>query len=200
MPALLQQLNADLSSIVEQARRGLVQVRSGRHGAGAGTVWHSEGLIITSAHVVSDDRVEVVLPQGPALEARLLARDVDRDVAALMVDATGLPTIPIGDSRRLRPGQMVLALGHPWGIRGAPTAGVVIGLRFEGSPATPSGREWIVASLHLRPGHSGGPLLDAHGRMIGINTMMNGPEVGVAVPVHVVKAFLREVLGPTSTG
>ena len=60
---------------------------------------------------------------------------------------------------------------------------------------TPSDREWISVSLPLRPGHSGGPLLDAHGEVVRINTMMNGPEVGMAVPVHVVKAFLREPLG-----
>jgi S1-C subfamily serine protease len=57
------------------------------------------------------------------------------------------------------------------------------------------GREWIAVSLHLRPGHSGGPLVDVQGRLVGINTMMAGPEVGLAVPVHVVKTFLRRALG-----
>jgi serine protease Do len=88
-----------------------------------------------------------------------------------------------------------MALGHPWGVPGAATAGVVIGTG-EDMPEMPlTGRDWIAVGLHLRPGHSGGPLVDSQGRLVGINTMMIGPEVGMAVPVHVVKAFLRRELG-----
>ena len=88
-----------------------------------------------------------------------------------------------------------MALGHPWGVSGAATGGVVIGVG-ENLPEIPqSGREWIAVSLHLRPGHSGGPLVDDKGRLVGINTMMMGLEVGMAVPVHEVKTFLEEELG-----
>jgi S1-C subfamily serine protease len=87
-----------------------------------------------------------------------------------------------------------MALGHPWGVSGAATAGVVIGVGNDLPEMPWSDREWIAVGLHLRPGHSGGPLVDAQGRLVGINTMMTGLEVGMAVPVHVVKAFLKQAL------
>ena len=112
-----------------------------------------------------------------------------------MVDATSLPTIETGSSRDLRPGQWAMAVGHPWEVRGAATAGVVIGVGSE-LPETPqSPKEWITVGLRLRPGHSGGPLIDVNHRLIGSNTLMTGPDVSTAVPVHVAKAFLSETLG-----
>ena len=197
MPSTMQRLNTELASVVETAKRSLVQVHNGGRGVGAGTIWHPEGLIVTNAHVVSGrtGSLRVTLPDGSTLPARLLARDEDRDVAALVVEAVDLPTIDVGKSRDLSPGQWVMALGHPWGVRGAVTAGVVIGV---GSawPEMPQGsREWITAALHLRPGHSGGPLIDVDGRLVGINTMMTGPDMGMAVPVHEVKVFLRDTVG-----
>ena len=132
------------------------------------------------------------LPDGSTLPAKLLAHDADRDLAALAVDTTGLPTISLGESTRLRTGQWVLALGHPWGVVSSVTVGVVIGVGAEWPEPLFSGKEWIAVSLHLRPGYSGGPLVDNHGRLVGINTVMAGPDVGMAVPVHVVKAFLRQ--------
>jgi serine protease Do len=195
MSDLLQQLNAEMATIVEDVRHSLVQISNGRGGAGAGTIWHPDGLILTNAHVVGRRSLSVTLSDGRNLPARLLAYDAAYDLAALAIDATGLPTIELGDSRQLQPGQWVLALGHPWGVLGAVTAGVVIGVGSLPEVATPQ-RELVHVSLHLRPGHSGGPLADVHGRLVGINTMMVGPDVGVAVPVHVVKAFLRQALEP----
>ena len=124
----------------------------------------------------------------------MLARDADLDIAALSVTADGLPTIAIGESRQLRAGQLVLALGHPLGVVATATVGVVVGIGSQWPELPKSSQEWIVVDLKLRPGNSGGPLVDAHGRLVGINTMITGPEVGLAVPVHVVKAFLREAL------
>jgi S1-C subfamily serine protease len=91
-------------------------------------------------------------------------------------------------------GQIVLAIGHPWGVLGAATIGSIIdvGVPLEMHDL---GRELIQVGLHVRPGHSGGPLVDADGRLVGINTMMAGPDVGLAVPVHVVSGFLRQALG-----
>ena len=195
MSQILHRLNTEFADVADRVRASLVQVRSGGRGGGAGTVWHSDGLILTNAHVVEREPVQVVLPQGDTLPARVVARDKQLDIAALAVDATDLTTIEIGESRRLRPGQVVLALGHPWGVMGSATAGVVIGLSSERPETEHSGREMIAVSLSLRPGNSGGPLVDAHGRLLGITSMMTGPEVGLAVPVHVVKAFLRETLG-----
>ncbi len=191
---LLNQWNAEMSSVVDQVRRSLVQIRNGRRGAGAGTIWHPDGLILTNAHVVGRGSVGVTLPDGQTLPARLLAHSRSLDLAALAVEAGGLPTIELGNSRQLLPGQWVLAVGHPWGVIGAVTAGVVINTGVPPEMQA-SRRPLIQVDLPLRPGYSGGPLVDVQGRLVGINTMMAGPEVGLAVPVHEVKAFLRQALG-----
>jgi serine protease Do len=195
MSGLISQLNAEMASLVEEVRQSLVQIRNGHRGVGAGTIWHPEGLILTNAHVVGRRSLRVALPGGRTLAAQVAAHDASLDIAALSVDATDLPTIELGDSQNLRPGQWVLALGHPWGVAGAVTAGVVAGVGRQLPEMPRSDREWIAVSLHLRPGHSGGPLVDEHGRLVGINTMMAGPDVGLAVPVHVVKGFLRQAIG-----
>jgi serine protease Do len=191
MNNLIEQLNSEMSGAVENARRGLVEIRNG-HGAGAGTLWHPDGLIITNAHVVHGRHsLKAILPDGRTLPAQVVAIDPQRDLAALKVDATDLPTVDLGDSRMLKAGEWVTAIGHPWGVTGAVTSGVVIG---EGSqfPEMPKQGEWGVVSLHMRPGHSGGPLVNNRGQVVGINTMITGPDVGMAVPVHVVKAFLQQ--------
>jgi S1-C subfamily serine protease len=192
MSNLVRQINNDMSAMAEGARQGLVKIGNGRRGAGAGTIWHPEGLILTNAHVVQLRSPKVTLPGGQTLPGKVLAYDKHLDLAALSVKATDLPTIEVGDSRQLKAGEWVLALGHPWGVAGAATAGVVIGMGPP--PEMPMQRELIHVGLHLRPGHSGGPLVNVQGRLVGINTMMAGPDVGLAVPVHVVKGFLRESL------
>ena len=195
MLATLQQLNLEINEILDKVRQSLVQVRCGGRGVGAGSIWHPDGLIVTNAHVVGNRSVEVALRDGSVLPARLLAADEGQDMAALAVEAEGLPNIELGDSRKLVSGEWVMALGHPLGVAGAAAAGVVIGSGPYLPEAPGHDREWIAVSLSLRPGHSGGPLVDAQGRLVGINTLMAGLEVGMAVPVHVVKNFLRRELG-----
>lgn len=197
--AFLRQLNGDLAGLAAGALPSLVQVRSEGRGVGAGTIWHADGLVVTNAHVVRSRRgpakLNVLLHDGRTAPARLLAWDDESDLAALQVELDGLPAAALGDARRLRPGDWVLALGHPWGVAGAATAGVVIQCGPGLADLAAGGREFVAASLHLRPGHSGGPLLDAEGRLVGVNSMMNGPDVGVAVPAHVAVAFLKRALG-----
>lgn len=198
MLTLVQQLNSQMGNIVETARQSLVQINNGHNGSGAGTVWHPDGLILTNAHVVRRSAITVTLPDERRLPARLLAYDPEYDLAALSVDAHNLPTIELGNSKMLRPGQLVLALGHPWGVPGAVCAGPVIDVgRPPEMPRT--SRQFVQAGLQLRPGHSGGPMVDVQGRLVGINTMITGPTVGLAIPLHVVKRFLRHNLGSEST-
>jgi serine protease Do len=203
MQGILQQLSDEMAEAAAGLRRSLVQITDGRGSIGAGTIWHADGLVITNAHVVSGRdrrgmiqvrRMSVVLHDERELPAQVLAVDTENDLAALAVDAVNLPVITPGDSRSLRPGQWVMAIGHPWGVRDGLTAGVVIGAGGN-LPEMPPGREWIALNLQLRPGHSGGPLVDTAGRLVGINTMITGPEVGFAIPSHVVKGFLKESLG-----
>lgn len=207
MTNIFQQLSDQMAGVATQVQNTLVQVTDGRGSIGAGTIWHSDGLIVTNAHVVTErDRrglvqqrqLSVILPDGRTLPASILAIDEANDLAALAVNAQDLPVIEPGDSQALRPGEWVMALGHPWGVRDSMTAGVVIGAG-NNLPEMQPGREWIALNLTLRPGHSGGPLVNTDGHLVGINTMISGPEVGFAVPSHVVKNFLKEALGAAGT-
>jgi serine protease Do len=203
MTHVLQQLNDELASVVDRARGALVQISNGSGGNGAGTIWHPAGLIVTNAHVVAQftrygatvsRALNVTLPDGHTLPAKVLAADPERDLAALSVLADDLPTIELGNSRKLHPGQWVLAVGHPWGVEGAVTGGIVIGVGAALPELPQSGKEWIAVSLHMRPGHSGGPLVDVDGRLVGINTMIAGPDIGFAIPLHEVTTFLKREL------
>ena len=191
MAHVLEQINDELATTLDGVERSLARVNAKMRGFGAGIVVHPDGLVLTNAHVVGRGPVTVTLHDDRTLPASILAIDDEHDLAALSVGANGLPSVELGDSTAAKPGQLVLALGHPWGVPGAVAAGVVIGTG-DRHPESRPGRDWLVTDVRLRPGHSGGPMVDAQGRVVGINTMMAGPEVGLAVPVHVVKDFLRK--------
>lgn len=195
MVSILERLSGEMADVADRVRRSLVEVHNGRHGSGAGSIWHADGLILTNAHVVSGGPLQVALPDGSSIPATLIAHDGSVDLAALSVrcrrPAHHTP-------RRLEgPPSLAACAGHgpPLGSEGSRHGGCRY--RAPGSPpGGPSfpGREWIAASLRLRPGHSDGPMMDAEGRLVGINTMITGPDVAMAVPVHVAKAFLRDKL------
>ena len=133
-----------------------------------------------------------MLWDGRRLPARLAARDARRDLAVLQVAATGLPAPRAGDSDALRPGELVIAVGSPLGFAGALSTGVVHSV---GSIRGMGGERWIGANVRLAPGNSGGPLADARGRVVGINTaIVNG--LGVAVPSNAAADFLRRGARP----
>jgi len=167
-------------------RTSLVAIRS-HAGGGAGTAWRSDGLIVTNNHVVPGDEAEVLLPDGRALPGRVVARDPDHDLAAVMVEATLTP-VSVADSSRLRAGEMVFAIGNPWGLRGSVTAGIVFGVGPAMEDSVPM-RQVIRADIQLAPGNSGGPLADARGRVVGINSMIAGG-MGVAVPSNTIIEFI----------
>lgn len=197
MSSLASLLNQQLAEQASSARSALVQVSASRTAGGSGVVVHPDGLVLTAAHVLRGRRSTVRLMDGRRLEAVTLAIQRELDLAAISVELSGAPAMQVGSSDHLRPGDWVIALGHPWGVRGGATAGVVIGVGAElpEAPREPHATEWLATSLHLRPGHSGGPLVDSRGRLVGINTRMNGPDVGLSVPASVVRRFLRESLG-----
>ncbi len=198
---LINQLNTDLAVVVGAARQSLVKIQKGRSGSGAGTIIHPDGLIITNAyavganaHVVGSKALKVTLWDGSSLRGQVVAVDRKKDLAAIAVEAKELPAAEMAARGQAQPGQWVIALGHPWGIEGAVTAGIIIAV---GRPVEelPYDGELIQAGLRLRPGHSGGPMLNYDGRLVGINTMISGPDVGLAVPAESVKKFLKETLG-----
>jgi serine protease Do len=194
MNHLLVTINNEMSAVIQRVQQTLVQVQNGRRGNGAGTIWHSDGLVLTNAHVVQRRQPQVTLWDGRSYPSQLLAYDEKRDLAALAIQAGDLPTVELGNAKTLRAGDWVIAAGHPWGITGAVSAGAVIALGVPLElPHYPG--ELIQVGLQLRPGHSGGPLVDGSGRLLGINTMIAGPQVGLVIPVHIVAAFLKENLG-----
>ena len=183
--------------IAERLRRSTVEVRlRGANGGGSGVIASSDGQIVTNAHVARDAGATVRLWDGREFPAILLARDARRDLATLQVETSGLPAAIFGDSSALRVGELVMAIGNPMGFIGALTTGVVHAL---GSLAGFGRQSWVLADVRLAPGNSGGPLADANGRVIGINTMIvNG--LGAAVPGNAVKAFLRRGAAGFSLG
>lgn len=169
----------------------------GRQGAGSGVVIDYTGLIITNAHVVSGrsgrgkgPNLRVTLSNGETCSVQLLGKDSDHDVAALKIEADGLIPIELSDSQTLRPGQWVLAIGHPLGVNGAAAVRIVIGSGGDVPERSGFREDWIAVGLSLRPGHSGASMVDAAGRIVGLNTIMAGLDVGMTVPVQTVKEFL----------
>ena len=184
-----------LSSAIEEmiggAHESVVQVRTRGRGAGAGVIWGEEGLVLTNHHVVGGGRVQVVLHDGRTFEAEVVRRGRDLDLALLRLDeAPGdLPATPVGDSDKLRVGELVYAIGHPWGRLGAVTAGIVSGL---GVARGPGGRaRYVQSDVTLAPGNSGGPLLNARGEVVGINAMIFG-RLALSIPSNAADAWLAD--------
>jgi len=183
--------------VAERLRRSTVEVHlPGADAGGSGVIATPDGQIVTNAHVARNAGASVRLWDGRELPATLRARDGRRDLATLQVEASGLPAATFGDSNALRVGELVMAIGNPMGFIGALTTGVVHAL---GSLAGFGRQSWVLADVRLAPGNSGGPLADAYGRVIGINTMIvNG--LGAAVPGNAVTAFLRRGASGFSLG
>jgi len=184
----------EFGEIAERLRRSTVQVFAREHdGGGSGIIWSSGGRILTNAHVARSGSADIVLWDGRRLPARLVARDRRRDLAELKVEESGLPAATPGDSDALRPGELAIAIGSPLGFAGALSTGVIHSV---GRIAGMGHERWIGASVRLAPGNSGGPLADARGRVIGINTaIVNG--LGVAVPANSAVDFLRRGARPS---
>ena len=185
-------VTAETARLIETLRRSVVLVR-GQDGHGAGVVWDSAGLIVTNDHVVRGDRAVVELDDGRQKEARVTARDRENDLALLQVSAA-LPAAPVGDSRALAVGSLVIAVGHPWGVRETATLGIV-NAQGSGTWLGQARRELLQADVRLAPGNSGGPLADAHGRVVGVASMVMSPGIALAVPSHVVRRFVEAAAG-----
>ncbi|HET7737123.1 MAG TPA: trypsin-like peptidase domain-containing protein [Tepidiformaceae bacterium] len=178
----------ELETLAAKVRRSVVAIRS-RAGGGAGTAWRADGLVITNHHVVPGDEASVVLGDDRELPARIVARDPAHDLAALRIDAVLEPleaaTTPA------RAGELVFAVGNPWGFRGAVTAGIVHSVGEPTSEGRHPLESAIRADLRLAPGNSGGPMVDATGKVVGINSMIVGG-MAIAVPAAAVLAFVAE--------
>ncbi len=173
-------IEAELAALTRRIVEHTVQVRRAQGDGGSGIIWRPDGLIVTNAHVATQAPVEVELAGHRRFPARIVLRDEQRDLAALRISANGLPAARAGNSRGVRPGEFVIAVGNPLGLVGAASVGVVQSI---------GDSRWIRTDVRLAPGNSGGPLANAQGEVIGVNSMIvNG--LGYAVPAHAVERFL----------
>jgi serine protease Do len=178
--------SAEATTLVERTRPSVVQVRSAGRGNGTGVIWRADGAIITNDHVIAETggQVEVLLSDGRRFTAQVVNRAPHLDLALLKIDATDLPAARVANSEAVRVGELVFAIGHPWGQPWVTTAGIISGL---GELSAPDGRKapYLRSDVRLAPGNSGGPLLNASGEVIGINAMVFGGDLSVAIPSHV---------------
>ena len=190
-------LTSELQTLADRLRRITVRVATNGArlaGVGAGIIWPSSGrsIVMTNAHVVPPRRGDHVVVEdegGHRADAGVVARDAKRDLALLALDEVPdewPAAARIGDARTLRAGEIVVALGHPFGVGGALSLGIV--------HAAPIDEEsWVRVDVRLAPGNSGGPLATLDGAVVGINCMI-ARGLGIAVPAHVADRFALEVL------
>jgi serine protease Do len=220
VPADIQRLNDFLNGLSERMKPALVQVRvrrslepsdapeqqprtpgqppsppeEGRRASGSGFLIRQDGYLVTNAHVVDDaEQIQIKLSDGRRFAGRLVGLDNRVDLALVKINATGLPVATLGDSNRLRVGEFVLALGHPFGLEQTVSFGIV---SRKGAPlevAAP-GFDFIQTDAAVNPGNSGGPLVSMSGEVVGVNSMAarNG-SIGFAIPINLVKALLPQL-------
>jgi serine protease Do len=182
---------AGFGEVAEALRRSTVQVGSSGRGFGSGVILSPGGLIVTNAHVVRSSHAQVKLWDGRTLDASVTSRDLTRDLATLLASASGLPAATLADSSKARVGELVLAVGNPLGFVGALSTGII---HAAGSVHGLGMNSWLQADVKLAPGNSGGPLANAQGQVLGINTMVAGG-LALAIPSNDVARFLAN--GPS---
>jgi len=206
----LVRLNTALTHLAERLKPALVQIRvqrpttteepdsedGPRRALGSGFVIHASGYVVTNAHVVErSSSVQVRLASGRRLTGKVIGRDSRVDLALVKVETTEpLPVLPLGDSEKLAVGELVLALGHPFGLEQTVSLGIV---SRKGAPlqAAAPGFDFIQTDAAVNPGNSGGPLVDMSGQVVGVNTMAarNG-SIGFAIPINLIKTLLPQLL------
>lgn len=185
--ALLDAYSTTVADAVDRVGPAVARIErvGGQSGHGSGFVISPDGLIVTNNHVVEDARaVRVTLPDGVSGEGRVLGRDPDTDIALVRADLSPPVFAPLGDSKRLRRGQIAIAIGNPLGFEWTVTAGVVSALGRSMRAAT--GRlidDVIQTDASLNPGNSGGPLVSSAGEVIGVNTAVIHGAQGIAFAV-----------------
>ncbi len=178
-------------------RRGLEMPR--QEGIGSGVIVSKDGYILTNNHVVDGaDEVKVALQDGREFTAKVIGRDPKTDIAVIKIDGSSLPAVPMADSDKVEVGDVVLAIGNPFGIGETVTSGIVsatgrgaaIGLDYE---------DFIQTDAAINPGNSGGALVDSEGRLIGINTAIlsrsgGNQGIGFAIPVNLARDVMTELV------
>ena len=170
-----------------------------RSGSGSGFIINSSGQILTNAHVVDGaDKVTVTLKDGRTFDGEVLGEDPVTDVAVIKINANNLPTLAIGDSDTLQPGQPVIAIGNPLGLNNTVTSGIISATDRSSSDIGASDKrvDYLQTDAAINPGNSGGPLLNARGEVIGMNTaIIQGAQgLGFAIPINTVQEISQELI------
>jgi serine protease Do len=173
-----------------------------QHGIGSGVIISPDGYIITNNHVVADATdIKVTLGDRRILPAKLIGTDPLTDLAVIKIEGSSFPNVPLGDSSQLRPGQTVLAFGNPFGFRFTVTRGIVSALNrpnpYNDDPRKPG--QFIQTDAAINQGNSGGPLVNAHGEVVGINTFLISPSgsfagMGFAIPSQIVQPTVESLV------
>jgi serine protease Do len=219
-PGGLVALDTELETLARRVAPAVVQVVASGYAAGgealltrarsygSGAIVDGDGWIVTNAHVVEgarDVHVEllrlretgsILRPRSRRLPARVVGSDLETDLAVLKIEATGLPSLPLGDSDNLRQGQIVLAFGSPLGLENSASLGVVSAVARQLAPDSPM--IYVQTDASINPGNSGGPLVDVEGRMVGLNTLIvsqsGGDEgIGFAAPSNIVRSVFAQI-------
>lgn len=179
--------NQDFGSLFGQGRQEQEQPQRVQRGTGSGFITSADGRIFTNAHVVAGaDTVSVVLKDGRRFKGEVVGSDETTDVAVIKINASGLPTVKLGDSDRLLPGQAAIAIGNPLGLDNTVTQGIISATGRSGADFGSSSRvNFIQTDTAINPGNSGGPLINSKGEVIGMNTaiIQGASGIGFAVPI-----------------
>ncbi|PYV54750.1 MAG: peptidase S1 [Acidobacteria bacterium] len=171
-----------------------------QEGQGSGFIIDKEGHILTNYHVIADARqVEVTLHNRKKYRATVIGMDKSHDLAVIQIKAPALTPMVLGESRNLQVGQKVYAIGNPFGLSGTMTRGIISSIRPVQEPDGMVIDEAIQTDAAINPGNSGGPLLNWHGEVIGINTMIasnvgQSAGIGFAIPINTAKAVLNDLV------
>jgi S1-C subfamily serine protease len=169
-------------------------------GQGSGFIIDKAGHVLTNYHVIAEARqVEVVLHNRKSYKATIVGTDRSHDLAVLQIKAPDLQPMTLGDSTHLQVGQKVYAIGNPFGLAGTLTRGIVSSIRSVQEPDGTAIDEAIQTDAAINPGNSGGPLLNLHGEVIGINTLIasnsgQSAGIGFAIPINTAKAVLNDLV------
>lgn len=194
MAGTFQSLSDEIAAAVEKVAASTVRVDARSHVAGTGIVWSAEGEILTADHVLQrDDGINVTLPDGRQVPASVAGRDPSTDLALLKVDAQGLTVPEWGESAGLKVGHLVLAVGRPNPENVSATIGVV---SAKGGPARGRRRQveaYIQTDVVMYPGFSGGPLVDAQGRIVGLNSSGLTRGASLSLPAEVLRSVVESL-------
>lgn len=190
---ILQAFSEAMTDLAGKVGGSVVRVRS-RRGFGSGVVWTENGYVLTCSHVVGRASVvEVGFKGGPRFEARVIGHDPNRDMALLKADRTGLVPIEVGDSDAVEVGQLVFAFANPFGGNPSTTSGIVTTAKASLGWGPGSGEDVIVTDAPLNPGYSGGPLVDASGKFIGLNVAYANSR-GISIPVNSITGTISALI------